>query len=141
LEHRRPTQKKKDLTLPIQPIGPWRFTPDSKSVVTLIDQSQAWLCRALPDGLSKPISRNGNAFRFGDERNCRSLSFSRCPLAGDQSCRWRGQSLGFATYRQTCQFNSHLQRAIPREFTAEGKKLLLIDDAKNSLHEGPDART
>jgi WD40 repeat protein len=50
--------------------------------------------------------------------------------AGGEVKVWDLQTRG-----QTCEFNAQVERAIPLEFIAEGKKLLLIDRADNSLRE------
>jgi serine/threonine protein kinase/WD40 repeat protein len=130
-----PRQKKKHFTLPTS-IGPWRFTPDGKSVVTLIDPDPGVVVPSLARwSLETDFQKMEPLFDLGT-----NIIDEAC-LSGDG--RWLATSHAggevkvwdLQTRLQTCEFNSHVQRAIPREFIAEGKKLLLINEPDNSLHE------
>jgi serine/threonine protein kinase/Tol biopolymer transport system component len=130
-----PRKSKSHFTLPTS-TGPWRFTPDSKSVVTLIDPEPGVVAPSVVRwSLATDFQTMEPLFDLGT-----NIIDEAC-LSGDG--RWLATShvggevkvWDLETRRQTCQFNSHLQRAIPREFIAEGKKLLLINEPDNSLHE------
>ncbi len=129
-----PEQRKQHFKLP-RTIGPWRFTPDSKSVVAL-DES--------------PVQPGVVVFRWSIETDfqqgerlvdLKSNSVDEACLSTD--ARWMAVSyLGgnvkvwdLQARAQTSEFKTGIQRAIPREFIADGTKLLLFDGADNSLHE------
>jgi WD40 repeat protein len=130
-----PEQKIKHFTLP-RLIGPWRFTPDSKSVVALDMETEGVVAVGVSRwSIETDFQKNELLVHLGPnliDEACLSTDgrWLATSYAGGQIKIWDLQSR-----RQTCEFNAGVQRAIPREFIAEGKKLLLFDKADNSLHE------
>jgi WD40 repeat protein/serine/threonine protein kinase len=118
-------------TLPI-PVGPWRFTPDSKSVVTAEDHDGVGHVARWPQETDfqtmQPLFDVGVNIHDGCfSGDGRWLAISGA--SGDVRV-WDLQSR-----RQTCEFNAHARPVIPRAFTPEGRKLMLVHPEDNSLHE------
>lgn len=124
-------QKRKVLTLPI-PVRLWRFTPDSKSVVTAENH----------DGV-------GHVARWSQETDFQVMQplfdvgtniYDGC-FSGDG--RWLAVSHASGDVRiwdvqsrsQTCEFTTHARSVSPRSFTAEERKLMVVHEEDNSLHE------
>jgi serine/threonine protein kinase/WD40 repeat protein len=131
----RKPKERKYLTIPMANTWGWRFTADSQFLVTIYE------------GDDRTMSRVARWSRDSDFQEMELLLELGADIIDEawisQDCRWLATSYDggevriwdLQARRQTGKFNTGLKRAIPREFIAEGKKLLIVDDSDNSLHE------
>jgi WD40 repeat protein len=124
-------QDRKRITLPIA-AGPWRFTPDSKSLIVLEhgDDTAAIVAQWQGAGFRHrvPLLDLGN--------NIDEACFSA-------DARWlavsqRGgevQVYDLQRRSQSCEFTAPAQSVAPYQFTDEGRKLMLLYRHDNSMHE------
>jgi serine/threonine protein kinase/WD40 repeat protein len=118
--------------LTLRNIGPWRFTPDSKALVTL---------EAREDHSEYVARRRGNNFEEMEILFELGSVFREACFSVDG--RWLATTyLGgdvrvwdLQTQRQSCQFNAKINSPLPRAFLNDGKKLMLLDEGENSLQE------
>jgi serine/threonine protein kinase/WD40 repeat protein len=126
--------QRKVLTVP-RLIGPWRFTPDSRSVVAAIEDQNAGTGGVARWSIDTDFQKMEQLLDVGTNvvddaclsRNARWLATS---YYGGKVKIWDLEG-----GRQTGEFNAKASRVLTREFLADGTKLLLLDRADNSLHE------
>jgi WD40 repeat protein len=126
----RPVDRKR-FTFPI-PIGPWRFTPDSKSLVILDEHL---------GGVGRVARWHGVDFQEIEPLFQLSTNIREACLSAD--ARWLATSYtsgkvevrDLETRQLAWEFNAHTNSVIPRQFVAEGRKLMIIHESDNSVHE------
>jgi WD40 repeat protein len=122
----KPDERKR-LTFPT-PVGPWRFSPDSRSIVTFDWEGRVARWQGTDFYEMQPL------FELG-------TNFHEACFSGDG--RWlatsyRGGQVQIRDLQNrnlSCEFTSPAQSVIPRQFMAEGKKLMITHERDNSLHE------
>jgi serine/threonine protein kinase/Tol biopolymer transport system component len=130
-----PGQKLKHFTLPVSQ-GPWRLTSDGKSLVTLDDPDPGRVvARVAQWSQETDFQTRQPLFDLGTNivveacfsRDGRRLATSH---AGGEVKVWDLQRRG-----PSCEFTARAKKVLPREFVAGGKKLMIVHDEDNSLHE------
>jgi WD40 repeat protein len=124
-------EKRKVLTLPA-PVPLWQFAPDSRSVVTVEDHDGVghvarWSQETDFQAMQPLFDVGTNIYDGCFSRDGRWLAISGA--SGDVRI-WDLQ-----TRRQSGEFKAHTRPVIPRAFTPEGNKLMLVHPEDNSLHE------
>jgi WD40 repeat protein/serine/threonine protein kinase len=123
-------QDRKRITLPI-PVGPWRFTPDSKSLIIVEDHDPAV-------SLTRWQGTN-----FQERQLLMDLGTNMDEVCFSADARWlavsqRGgevQVYDLQNRSQSCAFTAPTNSVAPYQFMAEGKKLMLLYRHDNSMHE------
>jgi WD40 repeat protein len=113
-------------------VGLWRFTPDSKSVVTGEDHDGVghvarWSQESDFQAMQPLFDVGTNIHEACFSVDGRWLAISGA--SGDVRV-WDLQSRSLS-----CEFTAHVRPVIPRAFTAEGRKLMITHTEDNSLHE------
>lgn len=123
-------QDRKRITLPVA-AALWRFAPDSKALVVLEDRDPA-----------ASIAR-WQGVNFQDRQPLLDLGTNIYGACFSEDARWlavsqRGgdiQVYDLQSRSQSCAFAAPATFVAPYHFTAEGKKLMLLYEHDNSMHE------
>jgi len=113
-------------------VGPWRFTADSKCVVTVEDNQ---------DGVSVVTRWQGKDFQTRQPLLIVGTNIYEACFSEDGrwlAASWPGGDVevwDLQNTRQSCGFTAMAWPVIPRGFTGEGRKLMITHTKDNSLHE------
>jgi WD40 repeat protein/predicted Ser/Thr protein kinase len=147
-------KEKRHVTLPI-PVGPWRFTPDSQSLVTLEDNQDHVARVARWHGTDfqdmQPLLEIGSNVHegcFSEDGRWLAVSWANGDIrvwdlpSRTQSCEFRTRAKPVIPREFLSDRLSRIsaravreQSVIPRAFLADGKKLMVVHTEDNSLHE------